>query len=242
VVKPMSVIELNRFLFEGNVVNGRGGDVEHWMVLFCPHWYSPCKKVTPLFRDYSLRWEVMHNKNVMSSQARFGEVDCATGKELCNEQRIEEYPSVVHYQGGDRVSVWTAGNESKFELLGGWLTSELVLPHSEASRSNSGMARKKDVADRLDAKTMPWAAVSPLVAMALLVVFVTLILGFVATSSAPCPEGLALSVERTPNAASGAAIAASSSRTATTTEDIRTEKATLCMPKDWVRSRGVIDL
>eukprot|EP00927_Polykrikos_kofoidii_P068171 TRINITY_DN63542_c0_g1_i1.p1 TRINITY_DN63542_c0_g1~~TRINITY_DN63542_c0_g1_i1.p1 ORF type:complete len:271 (-),score=48.44 TRINITY_DN63542_c0_g1_i1:102-914(-) len=122
---PMSGTKLNRYLFEGNVLQCASNIADHWVVLFCPHWYGLCQTFLPLFRNTSDIWQEKLNNNVMRSQARFGEVDCATDKELCNEQRIDAYPTVVHYFGGKRVSRWTAGKASDFEGVRRWVASEV---------------------------------------------------------------------------------------------------------------------
>lgn len=122
----MSVLPLNRFIFKGNVVQCLGQHTDHWIVQFCPNWYGPCQKFLPMFKNTSVQWQEKLNSDiVLRSRARFAEVDCATDKELCNDQLVDSYPTVVHYFGGQRVSRWTADRESEFKGLDRWVQEEL---------------------------------------------------------------------------------------------------------------------
>uniref|UniRef100_A0A7S4R8T5 Thioredoxin domain-containing protein n=1 Tax=Alexandrium monilatum TaxID=311494 RepID=A0A7S4R8T5_9DINO len=114
------VVPLNRRTFGGNVLTG--DRVDHWMVLFCVDWYEPCEE---LFGTY-LGLAEEHNKalnggSVLRDVVRFASVDCAVDKVLCNEQLVDNYPTVVHYKGGVRVKAWT-GKPAK---LAKWLGKEL---------------------------------------------------------------------------------------------------------------------
>jgi len=134
--RPMSVIGLNRFIFDANVVQCLGQHTDHWIVIFCPSWYPPCQKVLPTFRNTSEIWQEKLNSDViLRSRARFAEVDCATDKELCNEQQVADYPTIVHYNGGSRVSKWTGDSDKDFTVgLSRWVRKELSAAKTDADR------------------------------------------------------------------------------------------------------------
>lgn len=100
---------LNRFTFPGNVLAGTGDLVDHWIVMFCPGWHDKCQGLLPSYELLGVQWENKLNKALMSSSARFVKVDCATEKALCVSLGIDDYPSVVHYRGGQRVASWHGG-------------------------------------------------------------------------------------------------------------------------------------
>lgn len=100
---------LNRFTFAGNVLEGTGDQVEHWIVMFCPGWHEKCQGLLPSYELLGVQWENKLNKDVMSSGVRFAKVDCATEKALCVSLDIDDYPSVVHYRNNQRVSSWHGG-------------------------------------------------------------------------------------------------------------------------------------
>jgi len=100
---------LNRFTFPGNVLEGTGDLVEHWIVMFCPGWHDKCQGLLPSYELLGVQWENKLNKALMSSSVRFAKVDCATEKALCVSLDIDDYPSVVHYQNQKRVASWHGG-------------------------------------------------------------------------------------------------------------------------------------
>lgn len=100
---------LNRFIFQGNVLEGTGDLVDHWIVMFCPSWHEKCQGLLPSFELLGVQWENKLNKDVMSSSVRFAKVDCATDKGLCVSLDVEDYPSVVHYRHHQRVASWHGG-------------------------------------------------------------------------------------------------------------------------------------
>merc|ERR1719478_1129660 len=56
---------LNRFTFQGNVLEGTGDIVDHWIVMFCPGWHDKCQGLLPSFEllgvhDYP---SVVHYRN-----------------------------------------------------------------------------------------------------------------------------------------------------------------------------------
>jgi len=100
---------LNRFIFQGNVLEGTGDLVDHWIVMFCPSWHDKCQGLLPSFELLGVQWENKLNKDVMSSSVRFAKVDCATEKGLCVSLDVDDYPSVVHYRNQQRVASWHGG-------------------------------------------------------------------------------------------------------------------------------------
>jgi len=103
------VAALNRYTFAGNVLQGSGDLVDHWIVMFCPGWHEKCQGLMPSYELLGVQWENKLNKDVMSSSARFAKVDCATEKALCVSLDIDDYPSVVHYRNHQRVASWHGG-------------------------------------------------------------------------------------------------------------------------------------
>jgi len=103
------VAALNRFTFPGNVLQGSGDLVDHWIVMFCPGWHEKCQGLLPSYELLGVQWENKLNKGLMSSSARFAKVDCATEKALCVSLDIDDYPSVVHYRNNQRVASWHGG-------------------------------------------------------------------------------------------------------------------------------------
>lgn len=100
---------LNRFTFPGNVLQGTGDLVEHWIVMYCPGWNDKCQNLLPSYELLGVQWENKLNKDVMSSRVRFAKVDCATEKALCVSLDIDDYPSVVHYRHQQRAASWHGG-------------------------------------------------------------------------------------------------------------------------------------
>lgn len=100
---------LNRFTFPGNVLEGIGDHVDNWIVMFCPGWHEKCQGLLPSYELLGVTWENKMNKAVMNSKVRFAKVDCATEKALCVSLDVLDYPSVVHYQGGQRMASWESG-------------------------------------------------------------------------------------------------------------------------------------
>jgi len=100
---------LNRFTFKGNVLEGTGDIVEHWIVMFCSGWHEKCQGLLPSYELLGVQWENKLNKAVMSTSVRFAKVDCATEKALCVSLDIDDYPSVVHYHNQQRIASWHGG-------------------------------------------------------------------------------------------------------------------------------------
>merc|ERR1712107_165691 len=91
----VSPLDLNRVLFNGNVMNPNHNayQASDWMVSFCPHWWGPCNTIAISFDQLGREWEAKVNTRFYQKDLRFGRVDCATDKVLCNEQTVESYPT-----------------------------------------------------------------------------------------------------------------------------------------------------
>jgi len=103
------VAALNRYTFRGNVLQGSGDTVDHWIVMFCSGWHEKCQGLLPSYEILGVQWENKLNNGLMSSGVRFAKVDCATEKALCVSLDIDDYPSVVHYRNNQRVASWHGG-------------------------------------------------------------------------------------------------------------------------------------
>jgi len=120
------VLGLGPILFNGNVLKASSKDsAEHWIVTFCPSWWGPCQALAEPFEQQAAQWQAKLNDDLMSVRARFGSVDCAVHKVLCNEQGVEDYPTVVHYHRGSRPSRWTGNGKKDASRLAAWLEAEL---------------------------------------------------------------------------------------------------------------------
>jgi len=128
------VFELNPPLFGGNVLREQGrGQSEHWVVTFCPSWWEGCQALLEQYQGEAAQWQARLNDDLLSVRTRFGFVDCAGHKTLCNEQVVEEYPTVVHYHRGARVGQWNMNGKSDAGRLTAWLQAELGHVPSAAS-------------------------------------------------------------------------------------------------------------
>lgn len=121
------VLQLNKFSFHKSVLQERGSEVAHWIVMFCPTWYEPCQALQPLYRQLSEQWQDRLNTGLLSTEVRFANVDCATEKELCNTQKVGmNYPYVAHYKEHKKVAFWKGKSfKSDQKRLGEFLQKEL---------------------------------------------------------------------------------------------------------------------
>eukprot|EP00418_Pyrodinium_bahamense_P075007 CAMPEP_0179060102 /NCGR_PEP_ID=MMETSP0796-20121207/25692_1 /TAXON_ID=73915 /ORGANISM="Pyrodinium bahamense, Strain pbaha01" /LENGTH=258 /DNA_ID=CAMNT_0020756873 /DNA_START=116 /DNA_END=892 /DNA_ORIENTATION=+ len=131
-----SLAPLNRRTFGGNVLTG--GHVDHWVVLFCVDWFPVCEEIQESYMDLARHFETaLNNGALLRDVVRFASVDCAVDKVLCNEQLIDDYPTVVHYSKGKQGEAWTRSTGK----LPNWLEKELLIsratgnPHSGGSSS-----------------------------------------------------------------------------------------------------------
>eukprot|EP00448_Togula_jolla_P007364 CAMPEP_0170600614 /NCGR_PEP_ID=MMETSP0224-20130122/17426_1 /TAXON_ID=285029 /ORGANISM="Togula jolla, Strain CCCM 725" /LENGTH=291 /DNA_ID=CAMNT_0010925347 /DNA_START=81 /DNA_END=956 /DNA_ORIENTATION=+ len=121
-----SILLLNSHLFAGNVLDAADGRVEHWVVYFCADWWSPCEKLLQPYSEQGSQWQERYNKNLLSAKVRFARVNCATDKVLCNEQGVEEYPTLVHYETGRAVEHWNGNRRHADTAMKKWLNKALV--------------------------------------------------------------------------------------------------------------------
>lgn len=86
---------------------GAPGAAEQWVVLFCVDWWEPCQEIRRTFRASATQLErVLNADRLLTPAVRFAEVDCAGDKALCNEHKVEWYPTVVHFSAGERQAAW----------------------------------------------------------------------------------------------------------------------------------------
>lgn len=147
----LSRTDFGSTIFKANNVTdlGAGVDaevVEEWVVEFCVHWYSPCATFAPLFDDTGAALETQLNDDrFITKKVRFARVNCATDKVLCNEQMVEDYPSVNHYKGRQLADQWTSrGTKSDAVRLQKWLHKRLTEQDAaESSKEGAGEADDK---------------------------------------------------------------------------------------------------
>lgn len=139
---------LNRVTFNASVEQDL---VDHWIVLFCVDWYEICQGIWNDYRNTAAHWEEVlahSSKSWQSTAVRFGEVGCHTDKVLCNENNVEYYPTVQHFEGGKLVGTWEItqsmydkGMKSMNTHLASWigkeLTATLAANNSQASNSTA---------------------------------------------------------------------------------------------------------
>lgn len=119
------VLELNRFTFNKVVLNPTGAGAVHWMVVFCPDWWDPCRDIAPHFSEAASKYKTQLNVDLVANKVGFARVDCGADKYLCNDQAVEAYPTVLHFYGGVRVSEWTGGSKKDIPTLHKYLVNEL---------------------------------------------------------------------------------------------------------------------
>jgi len=105
-----SLLLLNSVTFKGNI-NANSATAEHWFVMFCVNWWETCQTLRETFsQQASVHERNMNSDALLLPPVRFAEVDCAVDKVLCNEQSVEDYPTIAHYHTGSRTSSWTINN------------------------------------------------------------------------------------------------------------------------------------
>uniref|UniRef100_A0A7S0B5H5 Thioredoxin domain-containing protein n=1 Tax=Pyrodinium bahamense TaxID=73915 RepID=A0A7S0B5H5_9DINO len=121
-----AVFELSPTIFHGNVLREPvGGQAEHWFVHFCANWWEPCQVLMEPYMEQAAHWQRQLNSDLMNVRARFAHVDCATHKVLCNEEPVEDYPTIMHYHRGRRVGRWIPSGKDDTDSLSVWLKAEL---------------------------------------------------------------------------------------------------------------------
>mmetsp|Transcript_78491 Transcript_78491/g.142954 ORF Transcript_78491/g.142954 Transcript_78491/m.142954 type:complete len:319 (-) Transcript_78491:76-1032(-) len=143
---------LNRYNFAGNVLRGTGDQAKHWIVIFCTDWHERCHALVPSYELLGAQWEEKLNENsLFGSSVRFAKVDCATEKELCTSQGVEDYPTVKHYEQGRDVGMWTSGAPGLVRWVKQELTGKKPVQSSSA-RSDHSHASKAAAARQGSAK------------------------------------------------------------------------------------------
>mmetsp|Transcript_6349 Transcript_6349/g.17767 ORF Transcript_6349/g.17767 Transcript_6349/m.17767 type:complete len:259 (-) Transcript_6349:295-1071(-) len=139
---PTVVLPLNRYTFDGNVIDS--GLANHWIVSFCVDWHSPCRTIQSAYDVLSsISDSRINNDTLLSSKVRFATVDCATDKWLCNEQLVEDYPTISHYNGGELVAQWTDGGgrpAKEVVRLAQWMAEELQHARDDRIKAPAGFA------------------------------------------------------------------------------------------------------
>mmetsp|Transcript_35309 Transcript_35309/g.64090 ORF Transcript_35309/g.64090 Transcript_35309/m.64090 type:complete len:320 (+) Transcript_35309:91-1050(+) len=129
---------LNRYNFAGNVLRGTGDQAKHWIVIFCTDWHERCHALVPSYELLGAQWEEKLNENsLFGSSVRFAKVDCATEKELCTSQGVEDYPTVKHYEQGRDVGMWTSGAPGLVRWVKQELTGKRSAPSHNARSGHS---------------------------------------------------------------------------------------------------------
>lgn len=124
-LRQHSIVPLNSRIFAGNVLKGEWAD--NWVVLFCVDWYAPCQNIERRFQAKASEHHRRLNEGaLMKNVVRFAYVDCATDKVLCNEQLVEEYPTVVHYKRGEREDAWSGDGPKAPHQLSMFLITTLA--------------------------------------------------------------------------------------------------------------------
>jgi len=94
---------LNRVNFNSTMEHS---GIQHWIVFYCVSWWPKCQDQVAHYRAKALHAESKVNTGLLSKQIRFGLVDCAVDKPLCNDQGVDDYPWTVHYHKGQWTSAW----------------------------------------------------------------------------------------------------------------------------------------
>jgi len=146
-----NALRLNAHTFSGNVLRKPMDEhVEHWVVSFCPNWWEPCQNLALPFDQLGLQWERKLNTGLLTKTVRFATVDCATDKVLCNQQRVEQYPTVHHYRHGKRAATWVGGRATDAEKLAKFLVKRLgaEAPTGSVEAAPASAARGRSLRER----------------------------------------------------------------------------------------------
>lgn len=119
---------LNRVTFNQTVSQKH---VDHWIVLYCVDWWELCQGIWEEYKTLAGYWErtlIANASSWQSTAVRFAEVDCTTDKALCNDNHVEEYPTLQHFQDGKLVRGWelSAGATSLSKDIAKWVRSEFT--------------------------------------------------------------------------------------------------------------------
>jgi len=214
----------NQVTFDDNVIKSNWTD--HWVVLFCVDWYGPCEELSQPYRALGKSHEEKLNNGLFSNTVRFAEVDCATDKVLCNEQIVDDYPTIVHYNKGERVARWqtTQGTAQKMTpKLVSWLETELLA--SGGPRKGRSQARQEasdEIFREIISQILPFAVAT--------VAMTVMVLGFGADVCSAAQAALH------PQAAPPLKVSLS--------KNIEREQNRVprMLPAEWARDRGSLEL
>jgi len=122
-----SVLVLNKYIFDENVLVGNDNGVQHWIIFFCVSWWEGCQGMETPYKAFASQWHDELNTDLMLNEVRFAAVDCAVDKVLCNEQGVQDYPTVGHYYQHRPISAWSdrSGFKKMTQKLGKWLEGRL---------------------------------------------------------------------------------------------------------------------
>jgi len=147
-----AVHRLNRYTFQKTILEEHANEVPHWIVLFCPPWYEPCQALEPIYRHLSEKWQDKINNDLLGAQVRFAAVDCATEKALCNTQRINTYPMVIHYHHREQVKIWRG---KSFDTDSSRLTQFLEKELGHIASVSSAAGKTEEVVSEEGGRSIP---------------------------------------------------------------------------------------
>jgi len=119
------VLRLNSYTFFGNVIHNNRY-VHEWVILYCLPWFPVCQNIQAAYNTAAAREQDAHNTDILYSKIRFGQVDCATDKVLCNDMGASP-PIVVLYQR-DRAAAswaWDGKDQDPSASLSTWVSRQL---------------------------------------------------------------------------------------------------------------------
>lgn len=88
---PSGIVEhLTAETFEKLVTNTR----DPWFVKFYAPWCHHCQALAPTWANLARQ---------MKGKLNIGEVDCDVERKLCKEARVRGYPTMLFFQGGERI-------------------------------------------------------------------------------------------------------------------------------------------
>lgn len=121
-----SVLRLNSQIFKGNVLQ-HNFYVKRWVVLYCLPWFPPCQTFQKAYNQVSQEQQQARNTDLLFSNVRFAQVDCATDKVLCNDMNVGMMPLVAVYENQHEAArtVW-GQNSDPIELLNSFLAKRLA--------------------------------------------------------------------------------------------------------------------
>lgn len=102
----------------------KAGSATDWVVIYCDVGEDSCKHMTASLSKLSVIWKGLGN----FPDARFGEVNCAQDRDMCNKEGVKAFPMAVHYRNNIRVATWKVkGHEpSMVAQFVAWVKTELA--------------------------------------------------------------------------------------------------------------------